>query len=150
MKKLLFALLILAGFSASAQADNPNYDKALAERLGADERGMKSYILAILKTGPNKVQDKAKVNELFRGHMDNIQRLSDEGKLYMAGPFGKNDKEYRGLYIFNVKTIEEAQALLETDPMIKENVLVAEMYPWYGSAGLGILPETHKKLTKNK
>ena len=37
----------------------------------------------------------------------------EEGKLAVAGPFGKNDKSYRGLYIFNVSTIGEAQKLVE-------------------------------------
>ena len=36
-------------------ATNPKYDAAAAERLGADQRGMRSYVLVVLKTGPNKV-----------------------------------------------------------------------------------------------
>lgn len=150
MKKLFLAFLILAGLNATAQTDNPNYDKALAEKLGADDYGMKNYVFAILRTGPNKIEDKVKLNELFRGHMDNITRLSEEGKLVVAGPFGKNDKEYRGLFIFNVKTLEEARALLESDPVIKEKVMVAEMYPWYGSAALGEYLEAHEKIEKKK
>jgi uncharacterized protein YciI len=116
---------------------NPNYDKVLAEKLGGDEYGMKSYFLVILKTGANKTEDKNLISESFRGHMNNIDRLVKEEKLIVAGPFGKNDKNYRGLFILNnIKTIEEAKDLLQTDPAIKSRLLDYEIFSWYGSAAL--------------
>ncbi len=149
MKKLSFIFFILFALCTFAQ-NNPKYDKALAEKLGADEYGMKQYVFVILKTGPNKVEDKAKLNTLFRGHMENINRLAKEGKLTVAGPFMKNDKGYRGIFIFNVKTIAEAEALLDTDPAVKEKLLEAEMYEWYGSAALGEYLDEHEKIEQKK
>jgi uncharacterized protein YciI len=143
----LLLLLLTVAFS-SAQTENAKYDKALAEKLGADEYGMKQYVFVILKTGPAKIEDKAKVNELFRGHMENIGRLADEGKLVVAGPFMKNDRNYRGLFILNVKTVEEAKALLDTDPAVKAQLLEAELIPWYGSAALGEYLPVHEKIAK--
>ena len=35
----------------------------------------------------------------------------------------KNDRNYRGIYIFNVETVEEAKALVATDPAIQSNLL---------------------------
>jgi len=148
MKQLFIILTFFIGLNVAAQTDNPTFDKALAEKLGADEYGMKSYVFVILKTGPAKIEDKAKVNLLFRGHMENIGRLADEGKLVVAGPFMKNEKNYRGLYIFNVKTLDEAMALLKTDPAVKEKLLEAEMFEWYGSAALGEYLPVHKKIVK--
>lgn len=75
-------------------------------------------------------------------------RLANEGKLAVAGPFEKNEKGYRGLYIFNVATIEEAQKIVETDPAVKAGILMAEMTQWYGSASLMATPEIHKKIAK--
>jgi uncharacterized protein len=150
MKQLLALLLALTGFWASAQDVNPKYNKALADSLGADEYGMKQYVLVILKTGIHKIDDKAKLNTLFQGHMENISRLANEGKLVVAGPFMKNDKNYRGIFIFNVKTIAEAQALLETDPAVKEKLLEAEMFEWYGSAALGQYLEIHETIEQKK
>lgn len=89
MKHILLTLTLLLCLTTSAQTDNPKYDAALAQKLGADEYGMKQYVFVILKTGPAKIEDKAKLNELFRGHMANIDRLANEGKLTVAGPFGK-------------------------------------------------------------
>jgi uncharacterized protein YciI len=116
---------------------NPNYDKVLAEKLGGDDYGMKSYFFVILKTGTNKTDDKNLISESFRGHMNNINRLVKEGKLIVAGPFGKNDKNYRGLFILNnLNTIDHAKDLLQTDPAIKSKLLDYEIFPWYGSAAL--------------
>lgn len=131
-----------------AQNQNPKYDKELADSLGADQYGMKAYILVILKTGPAKIDDKEKVSELFRGHMENINKLAEENKLIVAGPMGKNDNSYRGIFILNVKTKEEAALLVENDPAVKEGLLAVDFYQWYGSAALPVYLETSKKITK--
>ncbi len=115
---------------------NPNYDPVLAEQLGADDYGMKSYILVLLKTGSNPGTNPDLVQSSFRGHMANIGRLVDEGKLVVAGPLGKNENSYRGIFILDVSTTEEAEELLQTDPAIKSGLLDADLYPWYGSAAL--------------
>ncbi len=144
MKKIILLLLICTG----AFAQKPTYDSILAKKLGADERGMKKYVFCILKTGPANITDKAKKDSLFAGHMKNIGRLADEGKLAVAGPFMKNERQYRGIYIFNVATIKEAEELTLTDPAIKAGVFIVELTEWYGSAALMATPELHKKLEK--
>lgn len=139
--------MILSNYTL-AQNQNPHYNKELADSLGADQYGMKKYILVILKTGTAKIEDKEKVSELFRGHMENINKLADENKLIVAGPMGKNDNSYRGIFILNVKTKEEAAQLVENDLAVKEGLLAIELYEWYGSAALPVYLETAKKITK--
>jgi uncharacterized protein YciI len=150
--KYRLLIILLAGFclSAYAQSENPKYDPLLADSLGGDDYGMKSYILVILKTGPNKIEDKKVLDSLFQGHMENIGRLAANGKLIVAGPLGKNDKTYRGIFILNIKSMEEAKVLLETDPVIKEKVLEAEVFNWYGSAALPTYLPNHEKIEKKK
>ena len=132
-----------------ASGKTPSFDPDLARKLGADERGMKTYILCILKTGPNDAKVLGKEREaVFSGHFANIGRLANEGKLAVAGPFGKNDRSWRGLYIFNVPTVEEAEKLVMLDPAVKAGVFVYELTPWYGSAAMMIVPETHKRIEK--
>lgn len=123
------------------------FDEALAERLGADEYGMHQYVMAFLKKGPNRNQSEEEANELQRAHLDNIGRLAEEGKLVLAGPF-MDDGEVRGIYIFDVKTVEEAKALTETDPAIQAGRLIMDLHPWYGSAALMQVNEVHKKIAK--
>jgi uncharacterized protein YciI len=135
----------------AAAAEKPAYDAELAKKLGADERGMKNFVLCVLKTGPKDAEIKGdERNAIFAGHFANIQRLADEGKLAVAGPFGKNDKSWRGLYIFNVATIEEAETLVMLDPAVKAGVFVADLTPWYGSAAMMVVSETHKRIEKPK
>ncbi|PKP10431.1 MAG: hypothetical protein CVU09_07220 [Bacteroidetes bacterium HGW-Bacteroidetes-4] len=140
-KQEALAYRMLKQNGAVAETDtstsNPNYDKALAEKLGADDYGMKSYFLVILKTGTNTTTDKAFIGESFRGHLDNIGKLVEVGKLIVAGPLGKNENSYRGIFILhNIASLADAEALLETDPAIKNHLLAYEIFTWYGSAAL--------------
>ncbi len=145
MKSILLCLLL----SLSAFSQQTSYNESLAVKLGADDYGMRQYVLVILKTGPAKPAD-AERQKLMAGHMENIGRMADEGTLVMAGPFLKNELAYRGLYIFAVKTVEEARALTETDPAVKAGVLEADYLPWYGSAALPELTAIHKTIQKPK
>lgn len=135
-----------AGSAPSAMA----FDAELAKRLGADERGMRSYVLVILKTGPTRVPEGEARTAMFAGHFANMERLAKEGKLAVAGPFMSNDSGWRGLFIFAVESVEEAKALTETDPVIVNGEMVAEYHPWYGSAALMATAGLHERLVPPK
>lgn len=111
------------------------YDSLLAAELGADNYGMRQYILAILKSTDKNDLDSVQLVQLQQGHMANIRRMGATGDLVLAGPF-IGQREYRGVYIFDVATVEEAIALTQTDPAVQAGVLKFEMYPWYASAAL--------------
>lgn len=147
MKTFFYIFLLFVSISSWSQENKTTYDAALAEQLKADEYGMKKYVMAFLKSGPNKSSSEAERNQLQRAHLDNIIRLANQGKLVLAGPFLDNGT-LRGIYIFNVDTVEEAVALTETDPMIQKGVLVMEMHPWYGSATVQMIGDLHKKVAK--
>jgi uncharacterized protein YciI len=134
----------------SAQGVNADYDSTLARKLGADDYGMKSYILVILKTGDNNPEKGPERDKLFKGHFENINRLADAGKLVIAGPLEENDKSYRGIFILNVKTAEEARELLKADPTISQKIFNAELYEWYGSAAISEYLKVQKKIEKKK
>ena len=125
------------------------YDSALAQKVGADDYGMKPYVMAFLKAGPNRDRDSLEAAKLQRAHLDNIFRLADEGKLVVAGPF-MDTGAIRGIYIFDVRTLKEAQALTASDPAIQAGSLVMELHQWYGSAALPLLIDLHKKIEKKK
>jgi uncharacterized protein YciI len=125
-------------------------DSLLAMQLGADDYGMKTYVLALLKQGPRRLMiDSVTATNLQKAHMANITRLADEGKLVAAGPFTDNT-DLKGIYVFDVKTIEEAQKLCETDPAIKAGSLIMELHPWYGSAAMMQIPAIHYKIAKKQ
>jgi uncharacterized protein YciI len=156
MKHVLLALLSLAllGLApiAPAQADaaapahKTGYDHALAKRLGANENGMRPYVLVILRTGPSPVPKGKARDAMFAGHFANIARLAAGGKLVLAGPFGEHDGDWRGLFLLAVDDVEQARRLTATDPVIARGEMVAEYHPWYGSAAAMMLPELHQRL----
>ena len=154
MKRIfLFATIaFLIGCKTKTEVNKVNqvtFDSSLAKSLGADDYGMKNYVMAFLKSGTVKITDSTERAALQMAHLKNIQRLADEGKLIIAGPFLDN-QEIRGIFIFNVETLDEAKTLTETDPAIKAGTLVMELHPWYGSAALIETMKIHSKIQKKK
>jgi uncharacterized protein YciI len=121
---LLIALLFAASVDSSAQTGQKAAGPAYDSKITGAER-----------------------TEMFKGHMSNIGRLADEGKLAVAGPFGKNDATFRGIFILNTASVDEARKLVETDPVVKAGIMVVDLFPWFGSASLMATPEIHKKIT---
>lgn len=145
---LCSALVVGAmGLAVPVQAQPEGYDADLATELGADDYGMRRYVMAFLKRGPNRPQDPDAAAALQRAHMENIVRLADQGVLVMAGPFMDNG-DIRGIYIFAVDTVEEARALTATDPAVQAGSLVMELHPWYGSAALMQMAELHARIAR--
>ena len=148
---LLATLLLLAGTSPAFAADDEPavasvFDQALATRLGADQRGMRGFVLVILKTGPTRVEDAEQRKRMFAGHFANMERLSAQGKLVLAGPFSEDPDGWRGLFVLAVDDLDEARRLTATDPVIIRGEMVAEYHRWYGSAATMMIPEIHEKL----
>ncbi len=141
------AAAISSGAQVPDKAKKPKFDAALAKKLGADEYGMKTFVMAFLKTGPVKPRDKAEQEELMAGHLANIGRLAEAGKIVLAGPF-TNGGEMRGIFIFDVGTIEEAEKLTESDPAVKKGIFKVEYIKWYGSAALLELSGIHKSIAE--
>ena len=145
MRSMRVLVLVLMS-AASLLAQSP-YDAALAARLKADDEGMRTYVMAFLKAGPNRERPSDEAQKLQAAHRANIRRLAAEGKLVLAGPFADNG-ELRGIYIFDVATVAEAETLTRTDPAILAGQLVMELHPWYGSAALMTVNEVHSKIQK--
>jgi len=143
---LVCLLIALTASAVHAQATSP-YDSLLAQRVGADKIGMKVYVMAFLKKGPNRSQDSTEAVRLQAAHMANIQRMADEGMLVLAGPF-MDDGDLRGIYVFNVSSVDSARALTDTDPAVKAGRLAMELHPWYGSAALMEVTRIHNTLRK--
>ncbi|PJJ64185.1 YciI family protein [Chryseobacterium geocarposphaerae] len=149
--KILVAVFIFTVFFSFAQktTEKPKFNQQLATELGADKYGMKAYTIVMLTTGATKIDDKNKMGELMKGHLANIGKLADEGKIIVAGPFLEQNKQnFRGMFIFNTKSKEEAEQWVKTDPAVQAGVFSYEIFPWYGSAALPMYLEHHKEISK--
>lgn len=155
--KTILLVAIVAFFAAchpgvESQKDNAEttdliYDSIKAMEYSADDYGMKKYVMAFLKRGTNQSLSKDSSNALQMAHMKNIDLMAEQGKLVLAGPFF-GDQDLRGIYIFNVTSIEEAEDLTNSDPAIEAGVLQMELMEWYGSAALMGVNEIHHSLAK--
>jgi len=134
--KLLVTILVLAsGLMASDEKSAKD----------ASHYEMTTYVLGILRKGPNWGSGtKEESTRIQEGHMANIRKMAEAGKLIVAGPMG-DDGDLRGIFIFEAKSPEEVRAMTEEDPAIKSGRLVLEMHPWYAAAGLRVNdPKTAK------
>ncbi|SMO84379.1 YciI family protein [Solitalea koreensis] len=63
--------------------------------------------------------------------------MEKSGKLNIAGPF-LDDGDLRGIFIFNVTSIEEDKALVDQDPAVKSGRLSIDIHPWMSPKGVSL------------
>jgi uncharacterized protein YciI len=148
MKLVACALALFCALPVQAQ-EAPAYDAAKAQAWGANDQGLRSYVFVLLKAGPKRMPDGPARNEMFQGHFANMTRLAKEGLLVYAGPFDGVDG-WRGLFIFATSDLEVARKAVDTDPVIANGEMVAELHKHFGSAALLSVNEWHPKLIKPK
>lgn len=139
----------LAADESTTATTTPAFDAALAQRTGADERGMRPYVLVILKSSSTPVPKGEARDAMFRGHFANMERLAKEGKLVLAGPLDGVDG-WRGLFVLATDSLDEARAWVATDPVVAQGEMVPELHKYYGSAALMLVNELHAKLQPPK
>jgi uncharacterized protein YciI len=126
--RYIFLVLLLSISTIQAFAQTKETKAAPAEE-GFE---MKQYYFVMLTKGERRheITDTAVISELQRGHLSNINRLAELGKIVVAGPFGDNGN-WRGVFIFDCPTEEEVRTLLNSDPAIKAGRLAYEIHPWW-------------------
>lgn len=95
---------------------------------------MQQYFLVLLKSGKNRSQDSATAAELQKQHLAHLNRMATEGYMSLAGPMG-NDGVIRGIAVYNTPTLEMADSLAKSDPMVKAGRLEVEIHPWWAAKG---------------
>jgi uncharacterized protein len=132
MQKIIGCLLLLVCF-IEATAQNSDSAKKATTR---PEDQIEQYFFVMIKTGPKQDFDSAQKAALFTGHMANINKLYYDGILKVAGPFGKNELSWRGIFIFDCKTKEEAEKIPQSVPAVAAGLFAVDIAPWY-SAPIG-------------
>ena len=134
---LLFISCILS-FSSYAQEETMPLDTAGFQIYvmgeGDEATILKQYFMCFLKKGPNREHDEETAQAIQAAHMANIGKLAEMGKIHIAGPFG-DDGDLRGIFIYNVRTMEEAERLAKSDPAVMAGRLTYEIIPWWGAMG---------------
>jgi uncharacterized protein YciI len=108
---------------------------AQEEENESGELKLKQYYFVMLVKGPHRDDiDSLSLVKIQEGHMANINKMAESGKLQIAGPFG-DDGNWRGIFIFDVATEEEVKELLKDDPAIQSGRLAYEIHPWWTLPG---------------
>jgi uncharacterized protein YciI len=69
------------------------------------------------------------LEELERGHLENLRRMTETGELVLAGPV-ENGGELRGLMIFRGQDEERIRELVGADPAVRARRLEVELHRW--------------------
>ncbi len=140
MKKPIITLILVLLFSLPVFAQKDSAAKKPEEKI-------RQYWLVVLKTGPKdkEITDTAERKKIFAGHFSNMERLYNEGILKVAGPFGKNDLAWRGLFILDCKTKEEAEVYVRTNPGVAAGIFITDIVPWFGEPSGSFVPGKPKK-----
>ena len=123
--------VLLVGCATSRQADSATPDSS----------SMIQYFVALLYSGPARDADDAEIQRIQVAHRNRIRELIDSGEMVLAGPFGDGG-ELRGLFVYDVASMAEAEALAGSDPAIQAGRLRAEIHPWWGLRSLRDLGKT--------
>jgi uncharacterized protein YciI len=109
---------------------------------------MTTYYVGFLHRGPKWSPERTPETEaLQNAHLTNIQRMAQEGKLLVAGPF-LDDGDLRGLYIFRVASMAEAESLAATDPAVRAGRLKLEFHPWYAARNITVTARSGESTPK--
>ncbi|HKW23238.1 MAG TPA: YciI family protein [Ktedonobacterales bacterium] len=107
-------------------------------RFSVPEDMMVCFI-RLLKRGPIWTAEKTpEVERLQAEHVAYGRRLIVAGKLILNGPM-LDDGDLRGVGVFRVGSLAEAQVLSDADPAVMAGRLISEVHPWM--IFKGILPE---------
>ena len=111
------------------------------------EPAEQAYVFVFLDTGPAEDLTDEQLKEAFNGHFANMNRLTDEGKLLLAGPFGESEsgKAHRGLWIFRTPDVEKALEFGGTDPTVKAGIFVLDGRPLTTQAPIHELPRLNRE-----
>ena len=129
-------LAVLTGSRAVAQSPpTPSSSPAAAQA----PTEMRMYYMVFLRRGPTwTAAATPEAIKVGQDHRANINRLTKEGLMVVAGPFEgtSGDRALTGIFILRVDSMEAAKTTVDTDPAVKAGRFVYEIVPWWGPASL--------------
>lgn len=90
------------------------------------------YLYRIQPTRPAMLTDGPTPEEqrIVGEHFHYLQGLTEQGIVVLAGRTLNTDESSFGIVIFNAESDEEASAITERDPAVRQGVMRAEVFPY--------------------
>ncbi len=124
--------LVAPALAVLAAAGGGLASPGLWAQTAAPPDGRREWFV-FLETGraaPNTTpEEKARVAEMQRGHIDNFKRLHADRKLFAAGPMRDPAGVKRGIVVVRAETAAEVQGYFGPDEYVREGFLVARATP---------------------
>ena len=137
---LMTKIAALALFALMMFPVSPRSDAQTTTPKSPPKYEMTSYVVGLLYRGPNwSPESTPETERIQEGHMANIRKMGESGKLAVAGPFSDHG-DLRGMFIFRIASVDEARALVNEDPAIQSGRLKYELHPWFAASGLKVDP----------
>lgn len=131
---VLMIICLLTSCSQGSVESTDNNDSVKVRQFGTEDYEYKTYYMGFLKRGEQRDQDSAEVMRLQKEHLAYMSKLAGEGKLAIAGPFLDNG-DTRGIVIYSVDSLKDAEALAAGDPAVQAGRLSVEIRPWMSARG---------------
>lgn len=93
---------------------------------------MKQPFVLYYSRGAAWLEGRTVFEQPLQDHLLYMRRLAADGSLLLGGPF---TDDRGGLVVVRAEGIDEAQAILQADPAVRDRVMVAEAHPWKLLAG---------------
>lgn len=93
---------------------------------------MQQYLYQIQPTRPSMLTDgptEAEA-EIVNQHFGYLQKLTQGGTVLLAGRTMNTDPSSFGIVIFQADSDEAAQAIVDGDPAVKQQVMQATLFPY--------------------
>lgn len=109
--------------------------------------GAQRYVFVFLNNKPDKeTLSEERSAKLMEQHLANIEKLAEEDKLLVAGPFDGGG----GIFILNTGDLEVAKAWLQSDPAIKAQRWNLEIFKVnFDKGGACLVGEPYEMVTYN-
>jgi hypothetical protein len=132
---IIAVLRLSRGKVARVQALVESAARDYRDVLAAASQPTRTYVVGLLRKGPAWSEK----DEGGRTHLDprQLQAWKHQGAVLVGGWF-MDLTDPRGLYIFTVDSVAEAEALVQSDPAVQSGKLVFEFHPWLAPDGLRI------------
>jgi uncharacterized protein YciI len=127
MKKILFSVLLLAGFYQG-------YSQIPVDSVMAKIAKGKMYTLVLLKSGRKIPQKSETAKQMQIEHLTHLFTMEQQGKISIFGPV-MNDVKIKGILVFNSVNKDLIKNELANDPYIKAGILKYEFLDWFSIPG---------------
>jgi uncharacterized protein YciI len=91
------------------------------------------YVCLLIK--PSNSSAGQPSQQVVQSHFKHVQGLIASGKAAIAGPFG-DDTRIAGVFVLNAPSPEEARAMEEADPLVKDGGFSVEVLKWWAAKGI--------------